>query len=259
MTYHIDPDWWKNIFDETYLLTDARSVRDDDVTKKEVELLLETLNLTRKSRILDLCGGQGRHSLDLSKRGFLDCTVFDYSHHLIEMGKSEASREGAEITFIQGDARKTGLPSSSFDAVLILGNSLGYIPNPEGDREILQESFRLLKGGGIIAIDITNGNYAKTHFKAEGWHEVDEDIVVCRRRKLKGEMVLSREIVMSKTRGIIRDTCYSIRVHEPEELESLIHSAVFTGTRIVTEFSPHGKDGDYGFMNWRMIGTGQKP
>jgi len=35
----INPDWWKGIFDEIYLKTDARSVCDDEVTCREVDFL----------------------------------------------------------------------------------------------------------------------------------------------------------------------------------------------------------------------------
>ena len=65
------------MFDETYLITDARSVCDEHLTCKEVDLLKHVLGLEKSFSILDLCGGQGRHSLELSRRGFQDVTVLD--------------------------------------------------------------------------------------------------------------------------------------------------------------------------------------
>ncbi len=35
----VDPDWWKKLFDDIYLVTDARSVCDDDITGREVDLI----------------------------------------------------------------------------------------------------------------------------------------------------------------------------------------------------------------------------
>jgi hypothetical protein len=35
MTIDVDPDWWKTLFDDVYLLTDARSVGDDHITQAE--------------------------------------------------------------------------------------------------------------------------------------------------------------------------------------------------------------------------------
>jgi len=64
-----------DLFDHIYLLTDARSVCDTELTSREVLFLEETLNLDKSASILDLCGGQGRHSLELSRSGFSDVTV----------------------------------------------------------------------------------------------------------------------------------------------------------------------------------------
>lgn len=38
-----NPDWWKTIFDEIYLITDARTVCDDELTCREVDFLEEVL------------------------------------------------------------------------------------------------------------------------------------------------------------------------------------------------------------------------
>ena len=75
----INPDWWKTLFDETYLITDARSVCDDELTCREVDMVESRLELQKAWPIVDLCGGHGRHALELSSRGFQDVTVVDYS------------------------------------------------------------------------------------------------------------------------------------------------------------------------------------
>ena len=77
MRNRIDSDWWKELFDDIYLLTDARSVCNKELTRLEVDFLQETLDLDKSAPILDLCGGQGRHSLELSRRGFMKVTVLD--------------------------------------------------------------------------------------------------------------------------------------------------------------------------------------
>ena len=52
----VDPDWWKTLFDEVYLITDARSVCDEQLTSREVDFLVHTLDLKKSWPILDLCG-----------------------------------------------------------------------------------------------------------------------------------------------------------------------------------------------------------
>ena len=61
MSIDVDPEWWKELFDEVYLTTDARSVCDDEVTRKEIDLIRELIPLSTDQEILDLCGGHGRH------------------------------------------------------------------------------------------------------------------------------------------------------------------------------------------------------
>jgi D-alanine-D-alanine ligase len=66
----VPPDWWRSIFDEVYLQTDARSILDEDLTRAEVDAVIQALDLGREEAILDLCGGQGRHALEMARRGY---------------------------------------------------------------------------------------------------------------------------------------------------------------------------------------------
>ena len=69
MDIHVKQDWWETLFDDVYLLTDARSVCDDEITCREIDLVCELLSIQKHQHILDLCGGHGRPSFDLFKRG----------------------------------------------------------------------------------------------------------------------------------------------------------------------------------------------
>lgn len=255
----VNPEWWKALFDEVYLITDARSVCDDDVTRKEIDLIQALIPLSAEQEILDLCGGHARHSIELHRRGFKKCTVVDYSPFLIDQGKKDAGALGMEIAFLRGDARATGLPPERFDHVLILGNSLGYIPTPDGDRDILAEARRLLRQGGRLLIDMVNGATLRSRFTPAAWHEIGEDIVVCRNRSLDGGLVHAREVVMSKKGGLVRDQRYCLKLYDPDAIRRLLAEVGFSGVDVIGDFSPFDKKGDYGFMNARMIVTAVKP
>ena len=88
--------------------------------------LERVLELDRSWPILDLCGGQGRHSLELSRRGFQDVTVLDYSEVLINVGKEKAEKEGLNTRFVRTDARDTSLPDGRFRIIITMASSLGY-------------------------------------------------------------------------------------------------------------------------------------
>lgn len=259
MTIQVNPDWWKTLFDEIYLKTDARSVCDMEISRQEVDLICGLLSPEPGHRILDMCGGQGRHSLELWKRGYVDCTVVDYSHHLVDLGKRTADERSCGVRFIQGDARDTGLPSTSFDHVLILGNSLGYLPDEDDDGKILYEAFRLLKPGSAILVDVTDGDKVLKELNPNAWHEVDEDLVVCRQRELNGNRIKAREMVFSRQKGLVRDQSYAIRIYSPDELEDIVFKTGFVDVKVHRNFSPHGKEGDFGFMNKRVLVTAKKP
>lgn len=259
MTIDVDPDWWKEIFDELYLVTDARSVNDSDVTRREIDLILEMIPLSPEDEILDLCGGHGRHSIELYSRGFKNLTVLDFSQYLIERGRIDAKKRGMPITFVQEDARQTGLAPDRFNHILLLGNSLGYLPSPDGDGDILAEAMRLLKKGGYLLVDIANGEVIRNRFNPFAWHEIGEDIVVCRQRELDGSSIHTREMVLSKKDGLIKDSCYSLWIYGPDSFSSLLSSLGFTDIRAISDFSPLMRKGDIGFMNARMVIVGQKP
>jgi D-alanine-D-alanine ligase len=258
MAIEVDPDWWKSLFDDVYLLTDARSVGDENLTRREVDVLCEMLPLEKSDRILDLCGGQGRHSLELLNRGFQECTVLDYSGSLLESGKAVAAKRGMEMEFIRGDASHTGLPAESFDHVLILGNSLGYLPDPEDDVRIMREALRLLKPGGWLLVDVTDGSVMRRKFNPNAWHEIEGDLVVCRERELSEDSIRAREVVISKERGLVRERTYAIRTYGPEGLSDLVKKAGFEEVSVRRGFSSQEVEGDYGFMDHRLITTARK-
>jgi D-alanine-D-alanine ligase len=207
---------------------------------------------------LDLCGGHGRHSFELSKRGFEACTLLDYSQTLINIARAKAGNENMVVDFICEDARQINMPDASYDHVIIMGNSLGYIQEKGADLKILSEACRVMRKDGWILVDVADGSAVKAFFKPNAWHEVGEQTVVCRQREIQGKVICAREIVLDKTQGLIRDQTYAIRLYDADSLPILLERAGFKRIKIHSDFSPHQKDGDYGFMNSRLIATGQK-
>ncbi len=259
MTIDVDPDWWKRLFDEVYLVTDARSVDDQAVTCREIDAFLAMVPMQPHQRVLDLCGGHGRHAIELCRRGFKACTVLDYSQALLAVGARTAAAGDYRVTFVQGDARDTGLRGKTFDHVLILGNSLGYLLDPDADLKILRESRRLLKSGGWLLLDVTDGGAARTELAPRAWHEIGDDTVVCREREISGGRIHAREMVLSKTGGMIRDSTYGIQLYRAADLTTLAARAGFEAVRVRTGASAVEPGTDTGCMNHRVVVTAHKP
>lgn len=259
MTITVDPNWWQTLFDETYLITDARTVGDVDVTRREVDIFCRILPLPTDVRILDLCGGQGRHTLELCRRGYHACTVVDYSRSLLSVGRQTAARQDLSARFIQGDARRLAFRAESFDHVMILGNSLGYLADRQADLQILSECRRILAPHGWLLLDVADGDIIRRQIAPNSWHEIDEDVVVCRQREIGADGVVARELVLSKANGLIRDKNYRIRLYRRDDLLALVRRAGFTDIRQHDPPSAEPEKGeDVGCMRHRLLITARK-
>jgi D-alanine-D-alanine ligase len=259
MTINVDPDWWKMLFDEVYLITDARTVCNHELTCREIDIFCQLIQIDPGDTLLDFCGGHGRHSLELYQRGFMNCTVFDYSHTLLAIGEENAGHLNFDIKFIQGDARHSQLESETYDHVMILGNSLGYVPDEKSDLSILSESFRVLKQNGRLILDVTDGKAVCENLMHNSWHEIGDDIVVCRQREVHNNFIFAREMVLNKKDGLIRDKNYCIRMFEKNYLKELLSAAGFVDVNIYSRNSITGmKEVDLGCMNHRLIITAYK-
>lgn len=251
--------WWKDFFNEIYLITDARSVLNPALTRQETCLLETVLDLDKDDRILDLCGGHGRHSLELARRGYRDLTVLDYSKYLIRLGASLAKEAGRKIRFKCCDARFSGLKAEDYSVIFIMANSFGYFLEERENLRILKETHRLLKKGGRLLLDLTNPDYIRSNLKPFSWHEANKDVIVYRKRDIKGDIIRAREIVISKKKGLLRDGYYCERIYNKDKITSLLKKAGFRNLSIKNNISLHKKKKDYGFLTSRMIVTATKP
>ncbi|MDR7511904.1 MAG: class I SAM-dependent methyltransferase, partial [Armatimonadota bacterium] len=62
-------EWWRDVFDRpTFLELYERA--DVERAATQVEQVVRLLDLHPPARVLDLCSGYGRHSVELARRGF---------------------------------------------------------------------------------------------------------------------------------------------------------------------------------------------
>lgn len=99
---NFDNDWWKKIFNEYYLVTDGDVVCNQELTKYEVNLIVKLLDLDKTDAVLDLCCGNGRHSIELARRGYRDIHGLEYSRFLLNGARNSARQEGLKIDFRWG-------------------------------------------------------------------------------------------------------------------------------------------------------------
>jgi D-alanine-D-alanine ligase len=251
----IKQDWWKSLFDEFYLITDARTVLSDELTKREVDLIIELTGAIPRWKILDLCGGQGRHSAELKKREFHKTIVYDYSSYLTSFGRKKCNKE---ISFLRGDAREIGIKDGVFDLVIIMGNSFGYFSSDDENKKILSEAHRVIRPGGVILLDIINRNYIEENFRPKSVHHASDGILVTRTRELFGDIIRSREVITSEKGVVLRENRYQEKLYDRNAMLSLIGSSGFEDILIHENFSSLDTPADLGFMESRMVVRGKR-
>ncbi len=253
---YVKKDWWKKLFNAFYLKTDGDVVEDQKITKYEVDFFSKILDFKPEDHILDLCCGQGRHSIELATRGFEKIHGLDRSRFLIQKAKSDSKKYGVLLKFREGDARKLPYPPDIFDFVMILGNSFGYFESINDDVQVLKEVYRVLKPWGKILIDITDGDYLKNNFQQRSWEWIDKDLFVCRERSLSldDQRLISREVITDVNKGVLVDQFYSERLYSNEKISEVLNTLGFSDIIFPGTINPDSqRDQDLGMMKQRII------
>jgi SAM-dependent methyltransferase len=141
-------EWYESFF-SPLALQFWRAVVPPEAARDEVDFLERALGLPGPGRLLDLPCGEGRHALELARRGHR-VTGVDLSPYAVERATAEASRAGLAVELRVGDMRAP--PAGGFDGACCLGNSLGYLSH-EDLRGFLRSMRAALRSGARWVVD----------------------------------------------------------------------------------------------------------
>jgi D-alanine-D-alanine ligase len=254
---YVKADWWRDIFNANYLRTDGDVVDDPEITEAEIDAFISMIDVPKDACILDLCCGQGRHVLELARRGYSNLYGVDRSHYLISRAKRVSRQQGYSVSFREGDARKLRLPDNHFDLIYLAGNSFGYFESVDDDIAVLRELRRLLKPGGQLLIDFTDGDYLRSRYEARSWEWIDKNYFVCRERSLSkdGNRLISREVITHTKKGVVADQFYAERLYNQEQLTALLQNNGFDIVDARPMATVSKRNQDLGMMAQRIILT----
>lgn len=251
-------EWWKTLFNETYLKTDGDIIENEANTVQDVDLLLALLDLNPAQSLLDLCCGQGRHCIELGRRGYRVVTGLDYSDILLKLARQRAADADLPIRFVQGDARSPRFEAHSFDAILCMGNSFGYFSDDRDDLLLVRRFADLLGKGGQLFLDLSDGEAVRGSFEAQSSEWLDGKTLVKRERTLSrsGKRLISREILYHRDDGLLADQVYAETLYSDSDISSMLREAGFGSVRVHREYPVLStRNEDLGMLAHRMIIT----
>lgn len=241
-------DWTPGYFGSTYL----KAYHQDPLTKAQVDGIERLLGLKPGTKILDLCCGYGRHSLEIARRGY-EVVGFDLSSALLACARREAAREGIRVRFVRGDMR--ALPfTSEFEVIVNLFTSFGYFDDRTDDLKVLRGVARALRPGGRLLMDLLNKEWLMRHFEPRFWDEtpagpVLNDLVF---DFPTGRLRNTRTLI--PPRGPRRRLVSSIRIYTLAEIVHLLKEA---GLAFTAAYGSFGGE-PYGMDTFRMIAMAEK-
>jgi len=239
-------DWFETAFGIHYPLLYAH--RDDSSADKEVECLMNLLNLKKRpARVLDVCCGAGRHSEALVKMG-LDVSCIDLSPNLLQEARLRPELDGR---LVRGDIRD--LPfESRFNLALNLFTSFGYFLDDDENEASLSEMARVLLPSGVLVLDHVN-RYSVESSLCPKDTKTENGVTMIQERRIERNRVIKNITVLKDGREPLH-IVENVRLYFPEEMEALFISKGFVDFKLVGSFdgSPYNHDSK------RMIAIAEK-
>jgi SAM-dependent methyltransferase len=217
----------------------------------DVEKIIRLLQIEKHARILDLCCGIGRHTLEFAHHGF-EIVGVDRTRRFIERARQEAAQDQPSATFLVGDMRDYCAPAS-YDVVVNLFGSFGYFEDAADDRKVVENAYASLRPGGKFLIETAGKEILARTFQEKEWSE-------------EGDLLLLAERKVTQNWGRIQTRWIAIRGTERLEHQVSVHS--YSAAELSTLFSECGfpavrvygnlEGADYDQAAKRLVVVGRK-
>jgi SAM-dependent methyltransferase len=128
----------------------------------ECDFIEQELSFDKYSRIIDVGCGTGRHSIELTKRGY-NVTGVDLSENQIKRAREKAREAGVPIDFQIQDARNLSFDGEFDLAIMLCEGGFSLMETDEMNFQILQNATRALKDKGKLIFTALNGLFPLFH------------------------------------------------------------------------------------------------
>ena len=245
--------WYVDFFRTDYLNVYGHMFTEERA-EKESAFVASALELKPDASVLDLCCGQGRHSVQLAKRG-LAVTGLDLNPEYLELAQQAATAGKVTIETVAADMRMIPF-ENKFDAIVNMYSSFGYLESEDEDLKVLVSAARALKAGGRLLLDMLNREWAIDNYIQNDWHKGADETLYIERRDL--DLATSRmhvHFIVVDAEGHRRESIgHNIRLYTLTEMKRLLERV---GLGVTAVFG--GFDGEeYAIGTRRMVIVARK-
>ena len=208
------------MWDQTYAHSELPG---DEETAEELEFITRVLDLDGGALILDLCCGQGRHSVELVNMGY-SVIGLDSSRALLELVEKGPLRdEAARLWLIEGDMRSIPILEGSCDAVINLFTSFGFFDDTENLR-VLAAAASVLKPNGKLLLDYWNPYVASQLDGTRNWWWVTENLLALAEARYDYSCGRLRDLrtLVDIGRSSVEEVVREVRFYTLPELEKML-------------------------------------
>jgi SAM-dependent methyltransferase len=143
-----------------------------ELTKKEIDFIIQYFDLREGSKVLDIMCGYGRHAIALAEKGIVVTAIDNLGSYIDEI-KEVVMQKALPIIPVRAEI-STYKFEDMFDLAICMGNSLNFFPEKQ-TRDILQNISSNLKSGGHILINTWSiAEIAIPQFKERSWSKIGD-------------------------------------------------------------------------------------
>ena len=143
-------------------------------TAGECDFIEQEINHDKSLKIIDIGCGTGRHSIELTKRGY-DVTGIDLSQSQLTRAREKVKDAGLEIDFQRHDARNLPFEGEFDMAIMLCEGGFSLMETDEMNFEILKNTTKVLKGKGKLIFTTLNGLFPLFHSVKEFYKSMAEE------------------------------------------------------------------------------------
>lgn len=247
-------EWYREIFTEDFFRTLPRNFHKQTV--RETEFVIDRLGVEPGARLLDLCCGFGRHTMELARRNF-EVVGLDLAMPLLQKALNEAQRRNLSIKFVHGDMRQLNF-QGVFDGIFNVQTSFGYFTD-RVNFKVLQGIFRALKPGGRFFVETINRDFVCEEIPMRIWWEGTECLIL-----EEVDFDYSSSTLKVKRSFVYEDASREpwehhihIRLYSPHELQYLLRRAGFEIIELSGDYNSPGRF--FGSASRRVVIVAERP